>query len=247
MAIRSLMAVIFLGWLLPAASVATAAQPLRVLVLESAPTISYRDADGHLTGFTIEIARAVCAEMGGQCELVTARLDQILELIAGGAADIAAVNLLDTPERRQRILMSQPFFRSRTLWFAPSGIAPGAPGVRVVVVRGSAQERYALAQSWAIAGVATNSELPDPLQAGAAQAALIPMLTALGLQGQEKFRQLGLHSTVMDVPALSGDVCFGISPKRPELKAKVDAALERIKRNGVYDRINSQFFPFRVN
>jgi ABC-type amino acid transport substrate-binding protein len=31
------------------------------------------------------------------------------------------------------------------------------------------------------------------------------------------------------------------------LKEQIDAALDRIKRNGTYDRINSRFLPFRVN
>jgi len=247
MAIRGLLAATFIGWLMLASSVAGAASALRLLVLESSPPMSYRDADGRLTGFTIEIARAVCAEMGEQCEMEVTRLDQVLDLLAGGAADIAAVSLLDTLERRQRILLAQPYFRSRTLMFARPGVQPGAPGVRVAVVRGSAQERYAQAQSWELVGVGTNGELGEPVVAGIAQVVLIPMATALALQRQPRFQQLGMQATVMDVPSLTGDASFGISPKRPELKAKVDAALERIKRNGVYDRINSQFLPFRVN
>ena len=37
------------------------------------------------------------------------------------------------------------------------------------------------------------------------------------------------------------------SPRRPELKHEINTALERIKRNGTYDRINSRFLPFRVS
>jgi ABC-type amino acid transport substrate-binding protein len=62
-----------------------------------------------------------------------------------------------------------------------------------------------------------------------------------------EFQQLELKSSVMNEAELSGDASFGISPRRPELKEQIDAALERIKRNGTYDRINSQFLPFRVN
>jgi ABC-type amino acid transport substrate-binding protein len=51
----------------------------------------------------------------------------------------------------------------------------------------------------------------------------------------------------MRIPELAGDLAFGISPRRPELKEEIDAALDRIKRNGTYDRINSRFLPFRVS
>lgn len=242
-AIRGLLA----AFLLYCAAPSGAAPALRMLVLESSPPMSFRDADGRLTGFTIEIARALCAEMRERCDFEVTTLNQVLDLLAGGAADVAAVSLLDTPERRQRILFAQPYFRSRTLWFARPDVQPGHPGIRVAVVRGSAQERYAQVHGWETVGVPTNGDLGEPVLAGIAQAVMIPMATSLALQRQARFQQLGLQLKVMEAQELSGDAAFGISPLRPDLKLKIDAALERIKRNGIYDRINSQFLPFRVN
>ena len=157
------------------------------------------------------------------------------------------VSLLETPERRARVIFAKPYFRSISLWFAKSGVRPGQAGVRVAVVRGSAQERFARGKGWEIVPVKTNGDLAEPLAAGIAQAAIIPMSTGLGLMNRPDFRQLGLSSTVMGEPELGGDVSFIIAPRSPELKEQMDAALDRIKRNGTYDRINSQFLPFRVN
>jgi ABC-type amino acid transport substrate-binding protein len=83
--------------------------------------------------------------------------------------------------------------------------------------------------------------------AGVAQAAIMPMSTAFNLQKNKSFQQLKLESTVMQVPELTGYASFGVNPRKPELKQSVDEALERIKRNGVYDRINTQFLPFRIH
>ena len=63
----------------------------------------------------------------------------------------------------------------------------------------------------------------------------------------QAFRRLGLAPTVLRAPELGGDVSFSISPRRPELRQEINMALERIKRNGAYDRINSRFLPFRVS
>ena len=82
--------------------------------------------------------------------------------------------------------------------------------------------------------------------AGSPMGAIIPMATSLNLMNDKSFRSLGLSSTVMKVPELIGNASFGISPRHPELKESVDNALDRIKRNGVYERINSQFLPFRI-
>ncbi len=219
---------------------------LKVAVLENSPPMAYREADGHLTGFSIEIIRALCEEMQVRCELAATRLDRVIDSLAAGEFDIAAVSLLDTPERRKRILYAKPYFRSVTLWFARPGVMPGDSGLRVAVVKGSAQESYARAQGWDTVGVPTNGELAAPLLAGIAQAAIVPMNTSLNLQKDKAFQSLGMVSTVMVAPALVGNASFGISPQRPELKDAVDGALERIKRNGVFERINSQFLPFRV-
>jgi ABC-type amino acid transport substrate-binding protein len=232
---------------LVAGAVTAAEEKLRVAVLENSPPMSYRDTDGRLTGFSAEIIRAVCAEMQARCELQPIVLDRVLDALGSGEIDIAAVSLLDTPERRAKILFAIPYFRSTSLWFAKPGVQPGDRGIRVAAVKGSAQERYARSQGWDTIAVPTNGELGQPLLAGVAQAAIVPMNTSLALTKDKDFQALGLNSSVMKAPELLGNASFGISPRRPELKEAVDGALEKIKRNGVYERINSQFLPFRVH
>jgi ABC-type amino acid transport substrate-binding protein len=228
------------------AGAAPAATPVRVAVIENAPPMAFRDGDGHLTGFSVEIARAICAEMAAECDFREMRLAHVVDALAGGEIDIAAASLLDTPERRQRILFARPYFRSLSLWFARPGLEPGTPGIRVAAVKGSAQEAWALRQGWKMLAVPTNAELGIPLIAGVAQAAIVPMNTSLNLQKDPEFIRLGLASTVIKAPELIGNASFGINPRRPDLKEAVDRALEQIERNGTYERINSRFLPFRV-
>ncbi|MFZ2269736.1 MAG: transporter substrate-binding domain-containing protein [Azonexus sp.] len=222
-------------------------KPLRIAVLENSPPMAYRDASGELTGFSIGIIRALCAEMRASCEYHVTTLDEVVDSVATGFYDIGAVSLLDTPERRAKVLFAKPYFRSLSLWFARPGVSPGQSGTRVAVVHGSAQERYVRARGWESVGVRTNGELAEPLRAGLAQAAIIPMSSAINLMKKPEFRELGLSSSVMPDPELGGDASFAIAPARPELKQQIDAALERIKRNGTYDRVNSLFLPFRIN
>ena len=244
---RTLIRCILTALCLVAGVVAAAEDKLRVAVLENAPPMSYRDTDGHLTGFSVEIIRAVCGEMQARCEIQPIVLEHLLDKLTSGEIDIAAVSLLDTPERRARILFANPYFRSVSLWFAKPGVMPGTPGIRVAAVKGSAHESYAPSQGWNVVAVPTNGELAKPLLAGVAQAAIMPMMTSLNLLKGKDFQALGLSSTIMKVPELLGNASFGISPRRPELKDAVNVALEKIKRNGVYERINTQFLPFRVH
>ena len=246
--LRNILASLFAATCLFAATVAhSAATALQVAVLENSPPMAFRDAAGRLTGFSVEVARAVCAEMKVRCEFQVMVLDRVVDALAGDEIDIAAVSLLDTPERRRRILYAQPYFRSITLWFARPGVEPGQRGLRVAVVKGSAQETYARKQNWDTVSVQTSGELGAPLLAGIAQAAIVPMNASLNLQSSKEFQRLGLAATVMTAPDLVGNASFGINPRRPEIKVAVDDALERIKRNGVYEHINTRFLPFRVH
>ena len=233
---------------IPLADEPVADEPtLRVVVLDDAPPLSFRDQSGQLTGFNVEIVRALCREMRANCIFDVTTQAAVVDTVAQGKADIAGVGLQETVERRGKLIFAKPHYRSLSLWLARRGVLPGQPGLRVAVVGGSVQQDYARRQGWAMQEVSTHGELGSPLLDGRAQAAMMPMISALNLQKSDLFRRLDLVPTVMRVPALGGDVAFGISPRRPELKEEINAALDRIKRNGTYDRINSRFLPFRVS
>ncbi|MFD0666262.1 substrate-binding periplasmic protein [Ramlibacter sp. MAHUQ-53] len=222
-------------------------RPLRVAVLDSSVPMSYRDAKGELTGFTIGIIRAVCEELRATCTYKVITLDKVIDGLLADEFDIAAIGLLDTPERRAKVLLSKPFFRSRSIWFTKRGVRPGAPGARVAVVAGSAQEAYVRSRGWVVEPLRSNDQVAQVLQADLADAGLVPMPTAIALIQQPGFEKLGLMSQALDAPGLGGDACFAISPRQPELKVRVDAALDRIRRDGRHDKINSQFLPFRID
>lgn len=241
--LRRVAAIFLLLWLSPAIGTA----PLRVAVLDDAPPVGYRDATGQLTGFSIALMRALCAEMAVPCEFEPSKLEHLVDDLAAGHFDMAAVGLLETPERRRKLVFTQPVYRSQTLFFARSGVRPGTPGVRISTFKGSAQERYIREQGWDLIGARSDGQMVEQLRAGVAQACVVPLMSALALQRNGQFLRLGLKYDVLQVPELESKASFAIAPQRAELKPRFDRALEKIKRNGVFDRVNSQFLPLRVD
>ena len=223
-----------------------AERALRVAVLNNSPPMSYTDAGGKPDGFNIGVAHAVCEAMAQRCELTVVSLERVIDDVAAGEFDFAAVSLLDTPERRARILLSKPYYRSNSVWFAKAGVEPGAASVRVAAVAGSAQFRYAQARGWNVAAAQHHSALTALLADGKVDAALIPMVTALTLRQQRSVQSLDLMTTLMPYRELSGDVCFGVDPQNPELRDEINKAFDRIKRDGRFDRLNSEHLPFRL-
>lgn len=75
---------------------------------------------------------------------------------------------------------------------------------------------------------------------------LIPMTTSLTLRQDPSIQPLGLVTTIMSQPELSGDVCFAVDPKNPELRERINKAFDKIKQDGRFDRLNSEYLPFRL-
>ena len=223
------------------------AQTIKVGVFDDAPPLAYRDDKGTLTGFTVAIAEALCAELKLRCELQVVRLETVIDDLAAGQIDVAAVGLLNTPERRKRIAFTKPVYRSTTLWFARPGVKLDAPGVRIAVFKGSAQERFAQAKGWQTVGAITDADIIDQLSAGVAQAGIAPLMSSFNLFRNPRFLKLGLSTQVFSTPELDTQASFGLNPRNLELKEALDRGLDTIKRNGVFDRINSQFLTLRVD
>lgn len=219
---------------------------LRVAVLGESPPMSYVDARGKLAGFNIGLAQALCEAMAAGCTLTVVPLERVVDALAAGDFDFAAVSLLDTPERRARVLLSRPYYRSSSIWFARPGVEPGAPSVRVATVAGSAQWRYASAHGWRLVTVRHHAEFPVLLAEGKADAVLIPMATALILRQDRSIQSLGLATTIMQQRELTGDVCFAVDPQNPELRDQINKAFDRIKLDGRFDRLNTEYLPFRL-
>lgn len=219
---------------------------VRVAVLSNSPPMSYTDAAGQPAGFNVGIAQALCAAMKVRCQLIVVPLQRVIPAVAAGEFDFSAVSLLDTPERRAKVLFTKAYYRSNSVWFAKPSVEPGAAGARVAAVAGSAQFRYAAAQGWSTTSVRHHSELPALLMAGKVDAVLLPMATSLTLRQDPGIQSLGLATTIMRQAELSGDVSFAVDPAKPELRERIDQAFDRIKRDGSFDRLNSEYFPFRL-
>ena len=219
---------------------------LRVAVIAHSPPLSYTDQNGRLTGFNIEIARALCDAMKALCTLHAMPIEKIVTAVSDDVMDFAVVAFVVTADRSRKILFSKPYFQSISVWLAKPAIAPGSPGSKVAVISGSAQASHAQAMGWTTITAISQKEISLLLSSGVANAAVMPMLGALALMQEKPIQMLNLKSTVLFDPALTGTLHLPINPKKPELVNRINAALDLIKRDGRFDHINSEFIPFKL-
>lgn len=224
-----------------------AADAWRVAVVGNAPPMSYAAAGGRLTGFNVELGRALCDTLEHRCEFKLYPLGEVLDVVAKGQVDFAMVSLLVTPERSAKVLFTKPLYRSLSVWLSAHPF-PGqsVPAQAVAVVQGSAQHSYGQVRGWPLKVMTTHAEVFDAVASGQAQAALLPMNTGMTVVRDRRFGATGWNYLLVGEPGLSGDVAISVSPSQPQLVERLNEALDKLRRNGRFDRINTEFLPFRL-
>jgi cystine transport system permease protein len=114
--VTRLLVLIALAWGLllgtpgPAAADQGAPRVVRVGTEGTYPPFTYRDPDTQqLTGFDIEVMRAVGAEAGWDVQFVEAPFDSLFPALDSGRIDVIANQVTINPEREARYLFSTPY------------------------------------------------------------------------------------------------------------------------------------------
>ena len=121
---------------------------IRFLTEFDYPPFNYAGPDGNPAGFNVELARLICEELKLQCTIQLRRFDTLLQALAENRADAVIASLSVTPETRQRVDFSDPYYRAPARFVArrDSDMRDANPesleGKKVAVVGGSAHEAY---------------------------------------------------------------------------------------------------------
>lgn len=96
-----------------------------VLVLGTDPSFApfeFKDASGAITGFDIDIARAVAKDLGVKLEIRAVGFDALMPgSVTSGRVDAAMSGITITDERAQVVTFSEPYFRSAQVFITRGG------------------------------------------------------------------------------------------------------------------------------
>lgn len=121
---------------------------IRFLTEDEYPPLHFAGPDGTPTGFSVELARAVCDRLTVPCTVQARRFDTLLDSLAQGNGDVVAAAIPVTGELRQRFVTSLPYFRNPARFVAqrernqPEASPAALQGRTVAVVAGTAHEAY---------------------------------------------------------------------------------------------------------
>lgn len=240
----------------PGASTSTRRLAIRFLTDSEFPPFHYYDEDGVLTGFDVDLARAICLELAMQCDIRARAWNELLPALRRGEADAVIAAQRITPALLTEFDVTDRYFYT-TAWFAgPRGaqrltITPEQlERRRIAVARGSPHEAYlrTFFRESAIETTETAEQAREAVRQGRAD---LVFGDGIGLifwvNGSLSQDCCELKGGPFFEPRFFGDgLAITLPQKDVELKRMINRTLERLRRSGRYEELMLRYFPNRV-
>jgi polar amino acid transport system substrate-binding protein len=231
---------------------AGAVQAIRFVTTDDFPPFNFLDADGHLTGFNVDLARAICTELAIRCTIQARPFADLVHALEVKTADAAIAGIAITAQSRAALDFSDVYLRSPARFVVRrdahfEATPAGLRGRGVAVAEHTAHEAYLAA----FFRSASRKPYPNAdaarvaLKAGEVEAVFgdgvqlsfwLQSETAGGCCRFAGGPYLESHffgeGMAIAVPKAAGD-----------LKRALNAALESIHDKGVYAELYLRYFP----
>ena len=226
---------------------------IRFLTDDDYPPLNFARADGALSGFNVEIARAICEELHIGCTVQARRWDTLVDSLESGKGDAVIASLSATPALRAQIDFTQPYYQTPARFAArkDSPLADATPktlaGRAIGVIAGTAHEAYLAtffpeAKRTAFPNFAA---LTEALGAKSVDAIFADGLTlAVWLAGPAASDCCGFRGGPYTESRFFGEgVGIAVRKEDADLRRAMDWALARIAERGTYAEIYRKYFP----
>jgi polar amino acid transport system substrate-binding protein len=224
--------------------------PLRIATEGAYAPFNYLDDQGKVQGFEIDLARAMCDEIGANCEFVVQDWDGIIPGLLTRKYD-AIIASMSITEERLRVVDFTDRYYSNVLAFAAArdrDLKTDKDGLKGLVIG---------AQRATIAGLYLEDNLGDTVEvklydtqdnayldlaAGRLDGLLSDKFPAYNWLQSEAGQGFEFKGDDIDI-----DDKIGIAVRKNDpLKEKFNAAIKAIVENGTYETINARYFPFSI-
>jgi cystine transport system substrate-binding protein len=216
---------------------------LRVGLEGTYPPFSFQDAQGQLTGFDVDFAKALARKLGARAEFQPAPFAGLLGGLESGRTDVVVNQITMTPERMAKYGFSQPYtvsgiqiivLKSRSGIAGPADLAGKTVGVGL----GTNYESWARANA---PGASIRTYDDDPtkyqdLKAGRIDAVLNDRLVAADF-----IKRSGQPFKAAGPPFAPQRQGVAFKPD-PALKAAIDQAIDSLRASGQLTALSQTWF-----
>ena len=236
-------------------SLAQAAEPLRIGVEGAYPPFSWKEADGTLKGFDIDIAMALCDRMGRECELVEQDWDGIIPALQARKYDAIVASMSITEERMKQVDFTKKYYQTPARFVAPegSGLEPtpdGMKGKTVGTQRGTIHQCYMekMFPNTELRLYPTQDDVFLDLTTGRIDASISDSVQARDgfLETDDGKGFVFLGGAQFDRECHGDGAGIAVRKGEDELREALNKAIREIRADGTYQKINDAYFDFDV-
>jgi len=217
------------------------------------PPFSFVGPDGTLTGFNVDLARAICTELAIPCTMQPRPFDSLAASIGEGRIDAAIAGLAITATARETLAFSDVYLRPAARFVGSASwpeadVTPAAlAGRTVAVIAGSAHEAY-LAAFFPKSKRLPVETLPLATEAMASGKAdlvfgdglpLAFFLQSAAAKGCCRF----VGGPYLEPRFFGEGFAIALPPDKPDLRHAIDWALDRVYDKGVFAELYLRYFP----
>jgi arginine/ornithine transport system substrate-binding protein len=220
------------------------------------PPFNLIDQNGNLQGFDIDIANALCEASGVECEFVIQDWDGLIPGLMAKKYDAIIASMSITDERKQKVNFTNKYYQTPASFVAKKGTnieisKEGLAGKTVGVQRATVSENFIrdnFGQNINIRSYATQDEANMDLVSKRLDLvfadAVVLMEGFLNTDAGKEFEFIGPGYTNKE---WFGDG-IGIAVRKGEddLLKMLNDAIEKIRDNSTYKKINDKYFDFDV-
>jgi polar amino acid transport system substrate-binding protein len=235
--------------------IASAQDKIRIGTEGAYPPFNFFDANGELQGFDVDIAKALCDEMGAECEFVAQDWDGIIPALIANKYDAIIASMSITEERKEKVDFSNKYYSTPPAMIVPkeSDLAaadPAALAGKSVGAQSATTHATYLEDKYTDASIklyGTQDEANLDLVSGRLDAIVADSVVLSEWLKTDDGACCKILAALPNDPAYFGDGA-GIAVRKGEddLREKFNAAIEAIRASGTYEEINNKYFDFSV-
>ncbi len=242
----------------PAAAPSEAARRVVVRFLTEGdfPPFNFLDEEGVLTGFNVDLARALCLEIGAACDVNTRPWEELIPALKRGEADAVIAGHVISQKTLAEVDFSDRYFFMPGRFAArrgepPAEITPeGLDEKHVAVVRGTAHEAFLKAFfPYSVIEPSGSADLArEALMQGKTDYVFDDGVSlAFWLNGTNSKACCEFKGGPFLEPRYFGDgMAIAVSRNDPEMRKLLNEALKRLREDGRLEELVQRYFPYRI-
>lgn len=229
---------------------------VRFLTEGDFPPFNYVDEEGVLAGFNVDLARAICQQIGAACDIKVKPWGELLLGLKRGEADAVIAAHRASPQLLTQVDLTDRYFYTPGRFAAKKGavaeeiLPENLGGVSIGVARGTAHEAFlkTFFRDSRIVRFETAELAREALRQGKVKLIFDDGISLVfWLNGTLARQCCELTGGPFLEPKYFGDgLAIAVPKTDPEIKMMINEALRGVRESGRFQELVERYFPARI-